>query len=224
MILTFMRHLPIDTGSEQCIGQTNVELSPDGWTALLPLAKKACRLRPDKILCSDLKRCQLLAEAIAARLGLFAEPDPIWREVSFGTWENRTWSDIQAREPQVLSEWIANFDTVAPPAGESFEQLQARVLTGVDGKIVGARCDAGVTPVPQSGLNMGETPMLHYLVVTHAGVIRAAVSAFSGLPLRKAFELAVPYGSYTSFCWGANHWSPVDLFAGRSALSRERAL
>ncbi|HXO92643.1 MAG TPA: histidine phosphatase family protein, partial [Candidatus Acidoferrum sp.] len=87
MILTFMRHPPIDTGSEQCIGQTNVELSPDGWTALLPLAKKACRLRPDKILCSDLKRCQLLAEAIAARLDLFAEPDPIWREVSFGTWE-----------------------------------------------------------------------------------------------------------------------------------------
>ncbi|HWY92672.1 MAG TPA: histidine phosphatase family protein, partial [Chthoniobacterales bacterium] len=116
-----------------------------------PFAKKACRLRPEKILCSDLKRCQLLAEAIAARLGLFAEPDPIWREVSFGTWENRTWSEIQAREPQVLSEWIANFDTVAPPAGESFEQLQARVLTGVEGKIVRARCDAGVTPVPQSG-------------------------------------------------------------------------
>jgi hypothetical protein len=118
-----MRHLPIDAGSELCIGQTNVELSPDGWTALLPLAKKACRLRPDKILCSDLKRCQLLADAIAAGLGLFAEPDPIWREVSFGKWENRTWSDIQAREPQALSEWIANFDTVAPPAGESFEQF-----------------------------------------------------------------------------------------------------
>jgi alpha-ribazole phosphatase len=144
--------------------------------------------------------------------------------VSFGTWENRTWSEIQAREPQVLSEWIANFDTVAPPAGESFEQLQARVLTGVEGKIVRARCDAGVTPVPQSGVNMGETPMLHYLVVTQAGVIRAAVSAFSDLPLRKAFELAVPYGSYTSFCWGTNHWSPVDLVAGRSILSRERAL
>ena len=80
MILTFMRHLPIDTGSEQCIGQTNVELSPDGWTALLPLAKKACRLRPDKILCSDLKRCQLLAEAIAARLGLFAGRSALSRE------------------------------------------------------------------------------------------------------------------------------------------------
>jgi alpha-ribazole phosphatase len=213
MILTFMRHPPIDAGTEQCIGQTNVELSPDGLTALVSLANEACRLRPDKIFCSDLKRCQLLAEAIAGRLGLFAEPDSIWREVSFGTWENRTWNDIQAREAQALSDWIANFDTVAPPAGESFEQLQARVLSAVESKIVGATCNAGVTPVPRSGLNTGETRMLHYLVVTHAGVIRAAVSAFCGLPLRKAFELAVPYGSYTSFRWGQDRWSPVDLVA-----------
>jgi broad specificity phosphatase PhoE len=206
MILTFMRHPPIDAGSERCIGQTNVELSPEGRAALLPLAEEACRLKPDKILSSDLQRCQLLAEAIATRLGLLAEPDPVWREVSFGTWENRTWSDIQAREPHVFSEWITNFDMVAPPVGESFENLQARVLRGVKGKIVGPNCD---------------TPALHYLVITHAGVIRAAVSAFSGLPLRKAFELAVPYGSHTSFCWDGNHWSKNHA---ERILSRERAL
>jgi alpha-ribazole phosphatase len=204
MILTLMRHPPTNAQSETCIGQTNVELSPEGRTALIPLAGEACRLRPDQILCSDLKRCQLLAEAIAARLGLFAESDPIWRELSFGTWENRTWSDIQAREPQVLSEWMANFDTVAPPAGESFQQLQARVLKGIESNIL---CDTGKTPVA------------HCLVVTHAGIIRAAVSAFSDLPLRKAFELAVPYGSHTSFRRRGNRWSPLDIVAGRRSLS-----
>jgi alpha-ribazole phosphatase len=214
MILTFMRHPPIDAGNKRCIGQTNVELSPEGRAALLPLAEEACRLRPDKILCSDLNRCQLLAEIIAARLGLLTEPDMGWREVSFGTWENRSWSDIQAREPHVLNEWVANFDTVAPPAGESFKQLQARVLMTVKSKIVGPKCDMGVPLAPQAGRNTGETPAPHYLVVTHAGVIRAAVSAFRGLPLRKAFELEVPYGSHTSFCWGGKQWSPVDLVAG----------
>src|SRR4029077_7028974 len=133
---------------------------------------------------SDLKRCQVLAEAIAARLGLFAESDPIWREVNFGKWENRTWSDIQAREPEVLSEWMANFDTVAPPAGESFQQLQARVLKGIESKILS---NTGETPVPQFEMNADPPAMPHCLVVTHAGVIRAAVSAFSDLPLRKAF-------------------------------------
>jgi len=216
-----MRHPPIDAGNERCIGQTDVELSPEGRAALLPLAEEACRLRPGKILCSDLNRCQPLAEAIAARLGLLAEPDMGWREVSFGTWENRSWSDIQAREPQVLNEWIVNFDTVAPPAGESFMQLQARVLMTVKSKIVGTKCDTGV---PQAGRNKGETPGPHYLVVTHAGVIRAVVSAFCGLPLRRAFELEVPYGSHTSFCWGGDHWRPVDLFAGLRIPRRELAL
>jgi broad specificity phosphatase PhoE len=220
MILTLMRHPPINRESETCIGQTNVELSPEGRTALIPLAGEACRLRPDQILCSDLKRCQLLAEAIAARLDLFAESDPIWRELSFGTWENRTWSDIQAREPQVLCEWMANFDTVAPPAGESFQQLQARVLKGIESKIL---CHTGEAPVLRSEMNTGRPATPHCLVVTHAGVIRAAVSAFSDLPLRKAFELAVPYGSHTSFRRCGNRWSPLDIVAGRSSLSSQRA-
>ena len=191
---------------------------------MLPLAGKVSGLRPDSILCSDLKRCHLLAEVIAARLGLFAEPDPIWREVSFGTWENQTWSDIQASEPQLLDEWMTNFDTVAPPAGESFEQLQARVLTGIEDKILGPNHDLGGRPVPRSDLNPGETSVPHFLVVTHAGVIRAARCAFSNLPLRKAFELPIPYGSYTSFCWDAEQWSSIDPLTGRTAFSREGAL
>jgi alpha-ribazole phosphatase len=214
MILTFMRHPPIDERGERCIGQTDVPLPPAGRAALPPLAERACRLRPDRVLCSDLQRCQLLGEAIAARLGLPAEANPIWREVSFGTWEKRTWHDIQVREPRLLGEWLAEFDRVSPPGGESFQQLQARVLLAIESHIMGLRSesDLGVPPV-HSNSHPGETPVPqpHYLVVTHAGVIRAAASAFSGAPLRHAFEWAVPYGSLTSFHWDGSHWSPVDL-------------
>jgi alpha-ribazole phosphatase len=212
MILTFMRHPPIGERGERCIGQTDVALSPAGWVALPRLAERACRLRPNRVLCSDLQRCQLLAVAIAARLGLAAEPNPIWREVNFGAWENRTWSDIQVREPRVLGEWLADFDKVPPPGGESFQQLQARVLAAIR--------DMGV-PTVDSNFNTGETsvplpkPKRHCLVVTHAGVIRAAASAFSGTALRHAFEWAVPYGSLTSFHWDGSHWSPVALALAR---------
>jgi broad specificity phosphatase PhoE len=245
MILTFMRHPPIDAESERCIGQTDVELSAEGRAALVSLAEEGCRFRPDKILCSDLKRCQMLADAIAARLGLLPEPDPIWREVNFGTWENRTWSDIRNSEPQIFGEWTANFDTVAPPGGESFEDLQARVLKGVERKIIEPKRDRGVTavalrdpgvpPVRRFGANTGQAPMSrlgqitgetpgsHCLVITHAGVIRAAVSAFSGSPLRNAFELAVPYGSHSTFRKDGNRWSPFDLVTGRRIPSREGA-
>jgi alpha-ribazole phosphatase len=224
MMLTFIRHPPIETKGERCIGQTNVELSPEGRAALIPLAEEACRLRPDKILCSDLQRCQSLAEAIALRLGLSAEPDPIWREVSFGTWESRTWSEIQTEEPYLLNEWMTNFDTVAPPEGESFEHLQERVLSGIQSKLGGPKYDPAVSPVTRLESNTAEASLTHYLIVTHAGVIRAAVSAFCGLPLRKAFELKVPYGSHTSFCRCGSGWSPIDIVASRRTLSQECAL
>jgi alpha-ribazole phosphatase len=221
MILTFMRHPHLEAKGERCIGQTNVQLSPEGRAALIPLAEEASRLRPDKILCSDLQRCQLLAEAIALRLGLLCEPDPVWREVNFGTWENRSWNDIQTNEPHRLSEWMANFDTVAPPAGESFADLQVRVLRGIESKLVRAKHDTAVPPTTRSGAKTGALSVPHYLIVTHAGVIRAAVSAFSDLPLRRAFELRVPYGSRTSFCRHGSQWSPMDKVAGRKPLSRE---
>jgi alpha-ribazole phosphatase len=214
-----MRHPPSDAGNNRCIGQTDINLSAEGRAALPRLVEEAYRLRPDRIFCSDLQRCQLLAEAIAARLGLIAEPDPIWREMSFGRWENRTWSDIGAREPEVLGEWMTNFDTVAPPEGESFAQLQARILTGINARCLG---DMGVPPVSRGGPNTGGTPVSHYLVVTHAGAIRAAVCAFSGLPLRKAFEVAIAYGSRTSFCWSGNHWRRVDSVAAKRTPLPER--
>jgi alpha-ribazole phosphatase len=214
MILTFMRHPPIDEGGERCIGQTDVALSPAGFAALPRLAERACRLRPNRVLCSDLQRCQLLAEAIAAGLGLAAEPNPTWREVNFGAWENRTWSDIQVREPRVLGEWLADFDKVPPPGGESFQQLQARVLVAIR--------DMGVPPV-DSNFNTGRAPVPqpqpHWVVVTHAGVIRAAASGFSGTPLRQAFEWKVPYGSLTSFHWDGSHWSPVALALGTGTVA-----
>jgi alpha-ribazole phosphatase len=223
MMLTFMRHPPIEAKGERCIGQTNVELSPEGRAALIPLAEEASRLKPDKILCSDLQRCQVLAEAIALRLGFSSEPDPVWREINFGTWESRTWNDIQAKEPHRLSEWMADFETVAPPAGESFADLQARVLRGIDSKLAGAKHDTGFAPATLSGANTGTSSSTHYLIVTHAGVIRAAMSAFSGLPLRRAFEFRVPYGSRTTFCRHGSHWSPVGLVGEGRNLLREGA-
>jgi alpha-ribazole phosphatase len=201
MILTLMRHPAINATGERCIGQTDVELSPEGQTALPSLAEEARRLQPDRILCSDLRRCRLLGEAIGTRLGLRVEQDPIWREVSFGRWENRTWSDIEAEEPGALSEWISDFENVAPPGGESFQQLQARVISAICTRLTNA---------------LELLPKGHAVVVTHAGVIRAAISAFANLPLRRAFEYAVPYGGQTSFLWKRTNWSMLKVSGART--------
>jgi alpha-ribazole phosphatase len=189
MLLRLLRHPATASSGEQCIGQTDVALSAEGLAAIERIAEDAARTKPARILSSDLRRCRMLADAIAARLDICPERDAIWREVNFGAWENRTWDEIRSDDPHALAAWMDDFVTVAPPGGESFEQLQSRVVSALQ----------KIDPEPFDSL----------LVVTHAGVIRAAVCAFSDLPLRRAFELEVSWGSTACLRWKDDHWSVV---------------
>jgi broad specificity phosphatase PhoE len=190
MKLTLMRHPAVDFATERCIGQTDVDLSFAGKSSLESLAEGACRLLPDRIISSDLKRCRLLAEQIADRLRIGPVFDPIWREADFGFWENRSWDAIRDEEGNALADWVTDFVNIAPPGGESFRQLQKRVLTAI----------SKIEPVSSN-----------ILVVTHAGVIRAAYAARSKLPLCRAFEYQVPYG-------GMFHWTPPPEGRGHASI------
>ena len=212
-------------GANGALGKPTLNSRLEVGRRCLPLAEEVSGLRPDRILCSDLKRCQLLAEAIAARLGLFAEPDPVWRELSFGTWENRTWSDIQAREPQLFSEWMTNFDTVAPPAGESFEQLQARVLTGIEAQDCRTK--------PTFGWQARTA-----ISIEHRREAGSALSLSLPMPVLSvrpcALSPACPFERHSSwlfrtevipaFCWRRDNWSSGSAwFAARENPSLESA-
>jgi alpha-ribazole phosphatase len=178
MRLIFMRHPAVEFATLRCIGQTDVDLSTAGKSSLNSLAEQACRLLPDQVLSSDLKRCRLLAEQIADRLRITPVFDPIWREIDFGCWENRIWDAIRREEAEAFSEWVADFVTTPAPGGESFLQLQKRALTGI----------SKIDPISSN-----------VLVVTHAGIIRAAYSAFANLSLSRAFDYNIPYGGMLRF-------------------------
>jgi alpha-ribazole phosphatase len=177
MSLTLMRHPAIDFATQRCIGQTDVGLSPAGNLSLESLAAEACRLLPDRIISSDLKRCRVLAEAIANRLGIEPVFDPVWREVDFGLWENRTWEAIRSEEIGAYTTWVADFVNTVPPGGESFSQVQKRVMKAISSIFADA-----------------EKLAPSVLVVTHGGVIRATYAAWVNLPLSQAFDYSVPFG------------------------------
>jgi broad specificity phosphatase PhoE len=239
MTLTLMRHPHIDFAAQRCIGQTDVDLSFEGKSSLKSIAGQACRLFPDRVISSDLKRCRLLAEEIAARLRIRPVFDPIWREIDFGFWENRTWEAIRREETEAFAGWVADFVTAAPPGGESFLQLQKRILSAIDEMLPDhteemswmrpmrvtlsdtelknarqGRRTASVCSVSK-GANWGRAYFAlkqafmegrsvspNVLVVTHAGVMRAAYAAFANRPLSRAFDYKIPYGGmfYLSRC------------------------
>lgn len=85
-----------------------------------------------------------------------AAPDPIWREIDVGEWAGRPLADLPAGpEPS----WRGG--DLVPPGGERWDELQARVAGAL----------AALT---------GD-----WLVVTHGGVIRAAVAHVTGADARR---------------------------------------
>jgi alpha-ribazole phosphatase len=147
-------------------GQSDVALAPravveiDAIVASLPAARR--------IVSSDLSRCRILAQAIAAKSGLPCTFDPRWREQSFGAWEGKRWDEVDGRD--YLDQWT----TATPPGGESIRAVQARVAA--------ALADSG------DGT----------LIVSHAGPIRCALAVARGISIAEAFAIEVAFGSWRS--------------------------
>jgi alpha-ribazole phosphatase len=132
-----------------CYGQCDVEVS-------LSAEEAAERVLPqipytiDRLYCSPSKRTHSLAMALSVRTGLEVIVDNRLKELHFGTWEGRTWSEIHLTEPDALNTWATQPMLIAPPQGESGRKLVLRILSFVH-----------------------QTTLENALVVGHAGPIRA---------------------------------------------------
>lgn len=134
-------------------GQTDVPLSDEGRAQALALARVLGGVTFDVAMSSDLSRAFDTAQAIC---GDRVRADVRWREFDFGEWEGMTWAEICARWPQYGAEELSMAQRYAPPGGETFDALCARVGEAVDDLRAGG--------------------FAHALVVTHAGPLHAMLA------------------------------------------------
>jgi len=105
----------------------------------------------DAIVASPLQRARATAERVAADLGLAVQLEDGFRECDFGEWDGLRFDEVQSRWPQELAAWLAS-TSVAPPGGESLDDVARRVRVALDGVL--SRCAgssvlivAHVTPI-----------------------------------------------------------------------------
>ncbi len=159
-----VRHARIEAAAGLCYGHTDWQV--DGDAAVRHAAQLAQELPVLPIVSSPLQRCLRLAHALAdlTRQALRIEHRLI--EMNFGDWEGVPWDQIPRRN---LDAWAANTVEFAPPNGESFVGLIARVKAVQREQT----CEA--------------------IWITHAGVIRALAHVCQALPLAAAASVEVPY-------------------------------
>lgn len=83
------------------------------------------------VVSSDLSRAVATADAIQGSRPR-APHDPAFREMNFGDWEAKTWKEVSEDEPDLIRQFYENPGDIAPPNGESWLDLSARVSPAVD--------------------------------------------------------------------------------------------
>ena len=167
MSLYLIRHTRVGCAPGLCYGQLDVPLADSFAEEAQAVQQTLAAQFPHglpPIWSSPSLRCRLLADA----LNVPYRTDARLMELNFGVWEGRTWEELDSPEAR---HWGDNWQTAAPPAGETLPQLLARLHDFL------AEIESGDA-----------------LLITHAGPIRAIHHLLLDEPLDAAFRRSVGYG------------------------------
>jgi len=175
-ILLF-RHGETANSKEVCFnGHYDVELSERGKKQFQHWAEILKQESFKAIYSSDLKRTRNSAQFIAKKHGLKPVSYPELRELSFGTWEGMSFSEVEGAYPGQMKVRMKSVTTFQADGGETYPQLQTRVI-------------------PKFEEIVARHPNDQIVMVCHGGVNRIILSHLLGIPMDKIFRIHQDYAA-----------------------------
>ena len=174
MIVYLLRHGETDWNSEQRIqGNTDISLNANGLNQARQAADYLTRFDIEAIYSSNLSRAYETASIIATKLQKPHFIDKELTEVNMGRWEGSRWDDIKIEYIDYLPKWLNNLENIPAPGGESYGQVQVRVVRAYKRIISKHREDSNI------------------LIVSHGIAIKTLIAYILGLSLNNLgnFEL-----------------------------------
>jgi ribonuclease H / adenosylcobalamin/alpha-ribazole phosphatase len=163
------------TAAGRYSGRSDIPVTDDGANQASRVASRiAAAFRPVAVATSPLRRCRRTAEAIAAACGVDATEEPDLVECDFGAWDGHTFAEAARAWPAEHVAWLAS-TAVAPPGGESFDAVAARVTRFVE------RTRAG-------------RPGADVVVVSHASPLKLLIRAALGAGVEALHRLVLDPG------------------------------
>ena len=180
-------------------GRTDAPLTEVGVQQAAAAAKRLASAGLGVIVTSPLLRTVQTAQAVAAVTGAAVVTDDGFRETDFGAWEGLTFAEVRERWPAEISAWMADPE-VAPPGGESFTDVSARVTEAL-GRVLAARA--------------GQT----VLIVSHVTPIKMLVAAALLAPPAALYRMHLDVAALSEIDWYADGPAVLRSFNDTSHLS-----
>lgn len=171
MSITLVRHTQVAVHQGICYGQTDVPLAQTFNEECANIQHKLQGRLFTHCFSSPLSRCAQLAERL---FNGQIEYDNRLKELNFGQWENRHWSDFeQSAEAQ---RWFADYLKTPCPGGESYADLRMRTEAFL----------VELQKLPRQS---------NILIVSHGGPIRAMIAKIRNLDSNEIFDLKIEFGA-----------------------------
>ena len=152
-------------------GHSDVPLSETGRAQAEALGQNLALDYVDAIYASDLIRAMETAAPLAARFGLTVTPDPLLRELNFGAWEGRSFSDVNAENPNAMKQFYNDPECADIPDSEPFPDFQKRVA-------------GRVREIAE--LHRGK----RIVIVSHGASIRILLADILAMPIRSIWHIS----------------------------------
>lgn len=196
MRLLLIRHGETDWNvTLQYQGHAPIPLNEQGRRQAHRVADRLAR-RGDAtaLYASDIARAWETAAIISAAVGLSPQPIPELREIDVGQWEGLTPDELHQRYPDHMREYEQDPAHTVRLGGESYAQMQSRVLAGIQRL--------------QETHHLDET----VLAVSHGGAIRTLICHVLNLDLHYFGRMWLDNGSITELRYTTKYgWRLIRL-------------
>lgn len=156
------------SAEDRFAGATDVELSEEGRRQARRLGARLGREPKGAIsavYASPMGRTMETGKLVGAACSLEPSPDPAFREIDHGRWEQLTRREVEAMYPEEYAAWEEDPFTFAPEGGESGLSVMARALPALRTIVTRHRNQA-------------------VIVVSHKATIRLILASILGIDAR----------------------------------------
>ncbi len=178
--LWMVRHGP--THAKTMVGWSDI---PADLSDTAAIGRLRAFLPDAPMVSSDLIRASATADVLKPSIRLPHDAD--LREINFGDWEMRSFSAVEAEDPERIRAYWETPGHVAPPNGESWNTVRQRVDSAIDSYLPGDH--------------------ENLIVVAHFGVILTQVQRALGIGAYEAFSHRIDNLSVTVIETGPKGWT-----------------